>query len=662
MFKRWRFTVWLFLALLVGVGGSSPGGAEERIGRFESAIRVASDAVVSVREEITVTVEHRAIRHGIFRDFPTVYRTAGGSPRRVGFRVRDVRLDGAAVPYVTETLSGQGVRVRIGDGDQMVPRGEHTYTLEYDTWGQVGFFGDFDEIYWNVTGNGWAFPMDEVRATVLLPPGTPVLRTAFYTGPAGARGKDAGASSGAEGVVFRTTAPLRVGEGLTVAVAFPKGRVTSGDLVLSLAQSDAFREAMRHPAVPLGALLLVALYFGVVWLLFGRDRPGGVIIPLFGPPDHVDPALASLLHHQGDLVPEALPATVVDLAVKGFLRIEDRHDEDSMADRVRAFMGSRRYVLVRTTPKDPLPTLSKTERGLLEGLFGGLPEVALEPGDRGERQRLSKVLEKFRQNLKDSGKKLVVNHLGWSLGGLVLALVLFAPVGFFTSQEDDMAPAVFLLLGWGAVGGGLFLGALLRVWRRSGAGQGCRGVFRKASGWLAVGGLAFSLGVDVVVLGALLTSAFALACAGAFLLNLLFFRLMRNYTPAGRLVADQVAGFRMYLGTAERERIRLLANTDLPEDTPEQFERMLPYALALGVEREWAARFADVLERASYAPDWYAGHAFVYGPVFADHLSSFGSTFGSTLAEATAPPGSSSGSGGGGSSGGGGGGGGGGGW
>ncbi len=662
MFARCRFTALLLLVLFVGVGGSSPGGAEERIGRFESTVRVASDAVVSVREEITVTVEHRAIRHGIFRDFPTVYRPTQGGLRRVGFQVRDVRLDGEAVPYVTETLSGQGVRVRIGDADRDVPRGVHTYTLEYDTWGQVGFFGDFDEIYWNVTGNGWAFPMDEVRATVILPPGTPVLRTAFYTGPAGAQGKDAVANAGTQGVVFRTTVPLEGGEGLTVAVAFPKGRVTSGDLVLALAQSDAFREDLRHPAVSLGALLLVALYFGVVWLRYGRDRPGGVIIPLFAPPDHVDPALASLLHHQGDLVPEALPATVVGLAVKGYLRIEDRHDDASMADRVRAWMGSRRYVLVRTAPKDPSPTLSKTERSLLEGLFGGLAEVALEPGDRGERQRLSNVLGKFRQNLKESGKKLVVNHLGWSLGGLVLALAVFAPLGFFMSQEDDMAPAVFMLLGWGAVGGGLFLGALRHAWQRSGSGQGCRGVFRKASGWLAVGGLAFSLGVDFVVLGALLTPAFALGCAGAFLLNLLFFRLMRNYTPAGRLVADRLAGFRMYLGTAERERIRLLADTDLPEDTPEQFERMLPYALALGVEREWAARFADVLERASYAPDWYSGHSFVYGPVFAENLSSFGTTFGSTLAEATSPPGSSSGSGGGGSSGGGGGGGGGGGW
>jgi len=141
-----------------------------------------------------------------------------------------------------------------------------------------------------------------------------------------------------------------------------------------------------------------------------------------------------------------------------------------------------------------------------------------------------------------------------------------------------------------------------------------------------------------------------------------FFFLMRNYTKEGRRVADQVAGFRMYLRTAERDRIRILAKLDPPEDTPERFEMMLPYALALGVEREWAARFADVLERASYAPGWYAGSTFVYGPAFADHLSSFGTSFGSTLAEATSPPGSSSGSDGGGSSGGGGGGGGGGGW
>ncbi len=650
----------ILLILLMGI--ALPGEAEERIRRYDSTVRVNPDAVVSVREEITVTVEGVAIRHGIFRDFPTVYRTADGKSRRVGFEVRGVWLDGAVEPYATEALSGQGVRVRIGDADRLVPPGEHTYALEYDTWRQVGFFGDFDEIYWNVTGNGWTFPMDEVRATVLLPPGAPVLRTAFYTGPLGSQGKNAQSSTEEGRVIFSTTAPLGVREGLTVAVAFPKGWVTSGDRVLAMVQNDALRDELNRPEISLGAMLLVALYFALVWWKFGRDIPRGIVIPLFDPPDGIDPPLASFVHRQGDLVPEVLPAAVIDMAVKGHLRIVEEGPElEGMAGRLMSMLGGRRYVLVRSSPTSPRRPLADIEYTLLESIFSGRKEVPLDTRDREERKRLSEVIEAFRRDLRTSGKAFVVGNLGWSIGGMILTLALFATLGILMNPEDDVAPVVIIMLAFGSLGGGFLAATARRMWRER-PGQGCRGVFRRATGWIAAAVLALVTVGIVVGLGLLLSPAFALGFGGALASNMTFFFLMRNYTKEGRRVADQVAGFRMYLRTAERDRIRILAKLDPPEDTPERFERMLPYALALGVEREWAARFADVLEQASYAPEWYTGSTFAYGSAFADHLSSFGTSFGSTLTEATSPPGSSSGSDGGGSSGGGGGGGGGGGW
>ena len=650
----------VLLALLVGI--ALPGEAEERIRRYESTVRVNPDAVVSVREEITVTVEGVAIRHGIFRDFPTVYRTADGKSRRVGFEVRGVWRDGEVEPYALEVLSGQGVRVRIGDADRRVSPGEHTYVLEYDTWRQVGFFADFDEIYWNVTGNGWAFPMDEVRATVLLPPGTPVLRTAFYTGPLGSQGKNAQSRLEEGRVIFSTTAPLRAKEGLTVAVAFPKGRVTSGDRVMALVQNDALRDELNRPEISLGAVLLVALYFALVWWKFGRDIPRGIVIPLFDPPDGIDPPLASFVHRQGDLAPEVLPAAVIDMAVKGHLRIvEEDPGLEGMAGRLLNMLGGRRYVLVRSGAAPSRRPLSDTEYTLLENIFLGKKEVLLDTRNREERRRLAKVIETFRSDLRTSGKAFVVGNLGWSIGGMILTLALFTTLGLLMNPEDDVMPVTVIMLAFGSLGGGFSAATARRMWRGE-PGQGCRGFFRRATGWIAAVVLALVTAGIVVGLGLLTSPAFALGFGGALGLNVAFFFLMRNYTKEGRRVADHLAGFRMYLGTAERDRIRILAKLDPPEDTPARFERMLPYALALGVEREWAARFADILEQVSYAPEWYKGSTFVYGPAFADHLSSFGTSFGSTLAEATSPPGSSSGSDGGGSSGGGGGGGGGGGW
>jgi uncharacterized membrane protein len=142
-----------------------------------------------------------------------------------------------------------------------------------------------------------------------------------------------------------------------------------------------------------------------------------------------------------------------------------------------------------------------------------------------------------------------------------------------------------------------------------------------------------------------------------------FTYLMRAPTPAGRLVMDEIEGFRMYLDTAEQDRLDRMRS---PELTPEVFEAFLPYAYALGVENSWCQRFArelpeEVRQQSGYHPGWYSGR--FHGMNALSHLGDdFGSSFSSAISSASSPPGSSSGSGGGGFSGGGGGGGGGGGW
>jgi uncharacterized membrane protein len=120
----------------------------------------------------------------------------------------------------------------------------------------------------------------------------------------------------------------------------------------------------------------------------------------------------------------------------------------------------------------------------------------------------------------------------------------------------------------------------------------------------------------------------------------------------------------MYLKTAEKHRIRKLASVDMPEDTPEQFERMLPFAIALGVEREWAARFEEVLAASNYSPGWYSGSAPWHTVGNGHFAAGLAAGLGTAMASSGAVPGSTSafGGGGGGFSGGGGGGGGGGGW
>jgi uncharacterized membrane protein len=172
------------------------------------------------------------------------------------------------------------------------------------------------------------------------------------------------------------------------------------------------------------------------------------------------------------------------------------------------------------------------------------------------------------------------------------------------------------------------------------------------------------VGAELLVLGMLLKLGSQLLVVTLMIyagINYGFYHWLKAPTYAGRKLYDALAGFRMYLAVAEKDRLSVL---NAPERTPELFEKYLPYALALDVENEWAEQFADVLERArredggDYRPGWYSGPSWNTASV-----SSFtGGLAGAISASSSPPGGGSSGGGGGGSSGGGGGGGGGGGW
>src|SRR4029077_11953439 len=161
---------------------SAPAVAQERILDFSSDIAVAPNGTLTVRETITVLSENNAIVHGIFRDFPTTHIDRQGNRSRVRFDVSEVRRDGQPEPYVVQSIEN-GKRVRIGYVDSAVPRGRHTYLIVYQTARQIGFFPDFDELYWNVTGNGWAFPMLAPAAIWPLPEPDATKRRAASTAP-----------------------------------------------------------------------------------------------------------------------------------------------------------------------------------------------------------------------------------------------------------------------------------------------------------------------------------------------------------------------------------------------------------------------------------------------------------------------------------------------
>jgi hypothetical protein len=627
------------LCALPGPVGAAYDGSE-RIRDFKSFIVVHPDASMTVTENITVNSTGQEIRRGIIREFPTTYKDRLGNTIKVGFHVREVLKNGKTEPYHVESVSN-GEKIYIGQKDAYLQPGVYTYTISYDTDRQLGYFKDFDELYWNVTGNGWTFPIDHAEAVVVLPDGAKVTKYAAYTGPTGATGQDFRVSYNRSGnIVFSTTRGLGPREGLTIAVAWPKG------LVAEPSREEKLGYFLRDNLSAFAALLgLVGTfaYFLQVWFKVGRDPARGTIIPLFAPPKGFTPAAVRYLMRMG-YDQKAFAAAVVDMAVKGYLKIEEKDDE---------------YTL-RRTGKDQ-GNLDSGEQRLGSYLFTGSDVLKMKDTNHtvinGARTALKQSLDQEINNIY-----FHTNRSSFWVGLGLTVLTLAAIV--ITSPRVEVWFSLLWLSGWSVAC--VFLAAMVyQNWRgtRSGHHLHFGKIFTALASSLFA--LPFFAG-EIFGLGFFATTVSApavLALAVLVFLNALFYYLLKAPTLAGRQIMDQVEGFKMYLSVAEKDRLEAL---NPPEKTPELFEKYLPYALALDVENEWTQQFAEVLDRAQvdgqpYTPSWYQGSS--WNRLGASGLSdSLGSAFASAIASSATAPGSSSGSGGGGSSGGGGGGGGGSGW
>lgn len=179
--KRWLYGLlnglgWLFLTANLNAG--------DHILSYHSDIVVNQDTTLSVVETIVVDVRGGDISHGIFRDFPRVYKDKYGLMRKRGFEVISVTLNNGPVEYAVEKLK-RGSRVKVGSANVWLTPREYTYRIAYRTTRQLGYFDDYDELYWNVTGNGWKFPIRKVTATVTLPEGVSDLEKFAWTGVVG---------------------------------------------------------------------------------------------------------------------------------------------------------------------------------------------------------------------------------------------------------------------------------------------------------------------------------------------------------------------------------------------------------------------------------------------------------------------------------------------
>jgi uncharacterized membrane protein len=538
---------------------------------FQVLFQVQPDGALLVQE--TIQPRFTGAYNGIYRTIPIEYRTSTGFGYKLLVHLESVTDEAGYTLKCETSYSGGYLKYKIWlPGAQDATK---TVILRYRVENAVRFFADHDELYWNVTGNEWPVPIEKASAVVELPPAAAGagLHAVAYTGPAGSAASDATVEVTGNRVMVRTTHGLSYKEGLTVVAGWDKGVVAEPTLAMQV-----WRFLLGNWFFVLPVLAFALMFY--LWYTRGRDpRPDQAVMVRYEPPEQLTPGeLGTLIDNKPDL--RDITATLVDLAVRGYLRIEEQEH--------KVLLWTKHDYLFRLL-KSPAQwgELKEHERKLLLGLFNTSDQA-------GADVKLSELQNRFYAHLPGIReaifKELIKN-------------------GCYTRNPAKVK--------------GLYVGL----------GIGTFAV-------MMVGLLIYASRTGASPLSAIL------AAASTGVIIILFALIMPARTLRGAQTRIGIKGFEEFLERAEKDHIERL------QGHPELFDKYLPFAMALGVERRWTHAFENIYLQ---PPDWYHGtYASGFRPLLLlNGLNAFNHQAFSTLASSPRSSSGSSGFGGGGSSGGG---------
>jgi hypothetical protein len=520
--------------------------------------------MVRITEKITVDYRQNE-KHGIFREIPYVYEK-NGKKTYTELNVLNITRDKNKEPFEVDKGSAY-VNIKIGDPDKTIS-GRHLYTITYTTKGVIRSFAEYDELYWNVTGNSWPTNIDKASAIVTIP-NTGIQKAACYQGYFGSA-EQCKATIVTDNVAsYASTKLISEGEGMTIATGFSKGLVP----ILTVERPKTFWEKFTSwpSQLTLWAGILGAVGFITFsWYKNGRDlwfgrgilahekgeekaRPllggGEGIVVEFTPPDNLRPAeLGVLMDERADTTD--VVATIIDLAARGHLSITEIPK--------KWLFGSVDYEM--TKEKKSTIGLLPYEKLLLDNLF-----------ESGDSIKMSKLRNTFYDELKEVKGKLY-DHV--------------VEKGLFPKNPETV---------WGTYFG---IGIVLII----------AGVF----------GFITTASNDHIFLADI---AFAAIIAG--ILFAIFSFHMPRRTGKGRAMYQKAKGYRLFVSKAETHRQRFFEQKNL-------FNEVLPYAIMFGLTDKFFHAMKDMGVKTN--PSWYhSSHPFSYG-TFNSSMHSFSSGMSKAIA------------------------------
>jgi hypothetical protein len=503
----------------------------ERINSFLVNILIKNDASMVVAEDIEYDFGATQ-KHGIYRNIPIKYQARGGN---YNLRISDIAVtDENDIAYKFQAeRSGNDMVIKIGDSNTYVT-GKKIYKIAYRINRAINYFDEYDELYWNVTGNGWQVPIDKAAAVVRFENKEfdmgQLKADCFYGGYASTTRCDFVAENGKISFSWEN---LNAGEGMTIVAGFPKG------VVFQLPWWQEIWNVLKDNYILFLPLLTFCamIYF---WYSRGRDPQGqGTIIAQYDVPDRLTPAEIGVVFDTG-VDNRDISAEIIWMAIKGYLKITRKVDKI-------LFIENEEYILEQL--KTPDEQLNVYQKKLLKDIFSyGTSFNQADESYSGSSSsrvlasvKMSDLKNKFYKDLQVIEALVcdAVTLKGYFEGNPKKAKVVYWTIGF----------VMILVGGW-------------------------------ISDWF--GYLYF----------------IALGLSG--LIIIIFALIMAKRSLKGVSAKEHILGLKEYLDVAEKDRIEF---HNAPEKSPEVFEKFLPYAMVLGVEKAWAKQFEGIYNQPAA---WYS--------------------------------------------------------
>jgi hypothetical protein len=557
----------VFVLFLLTAGFGLPVRAAERIQDFNTKVTINRDASLNVSETITYDFGGES-KHGIYRFIPML----DGNKKNFGISQIKVSDQNGQPSKFEAYKEGDNQVIKIGDADVLIS-GKHVYQIDYKIKNGMIAHENHDELYLNVTGVQWPVAIISSEAEVILPDSFDQKDLQKYCYAGAYSSKQTCYSSDfkftadgkVDGVHF-FSGPLESEQGLTVVVGLPKGFITYPPKTFLI----RVFEATNTPWVFLLSVIFLAVLLSFWIKIKSSARGSGTIIPQYDAPDGLTPAeIGTIVDTRLDN--KDISADIVNLAVKGYLKIISQKKEGIIVSKKEFILEKLKNSddLANDWEKDLMDRIFEYRQnndvnkainlfGPLKTLFRGLQAKTSGPAPFGSDVKLSDLQGGFMFDLRNIRKALYKS---------------LVDKGYFQSYPQKIKIWLIVL--------SVFCFILAKIF----------------------------FGVSLLLSLSIFLDAFIAA---------VFSAIWPVRTQKGELTKEYIKGLKLYLNVAEKDRLDF---HNAPDKTPQCFEKLLPYAIALGVEKNWAKQFQGIY---TAQPNWYQGNLGAFNAViFADSLKSF---------------------------------------